>query len=128
MTVNPELAEIHDDDDAWFAAELEDAMLAHERRGEERGRVAGFREGIEQGIEQGIQQGIEQGIERGIERGIEQGIEQGIRQGLARSAEAQRETLLRLAAAACAPEVVAALERIADLTELEARVLEALRR
>ena len=100
MSVCPEFTEIYDEDDAWFAAELEDAMRGHELRGEERGRAAGFQQGIEQGIEQGI----------------------------AQRALAQREMLLRLAAAACAPELVASLEHITDVGELEARVIAALRR
>ena len=102
MSINPELAAIHEDDDAWFAEELEDAMMERERRGERRGREAGLQDGIKQGIEQGMQRA-------------------------AQAERAHRQTLLRLAAA-CAPDLVRTLEAVDDLAELEARVLQAVQR
>ena len=118
MSIDPLLADAHEDDDAWFIADLEFAMARRAAYAEARGEA--------RGIEQGIERGIERGIEQGIERGIEQGIERGTAAERARAATETRGRLLRLASVAVDAETLVALEAIHDVDALEAAVMAAL--
>ena len=102
MSIDPLLADAHEDDDAWFIADLEFAMARRAAYAEARGEA------------------------RGIEQGIERGIEQGIAAERARASAATRARLLLLATVAVDAETLVALEAIDDVDALEEAVMAAL--